>query len=173
MFKSHSCSGYSRPRGLEHRTHSPHIKRSSTVNWNSINDISCCYGDWGALQWVYQLASERERVYVSVCATAREQTHAYFMCAEHPKQQASGCASQVTQKTAASVSVSVWLTLIPGLLAHVVRLMKLSEKALFFGSLPAMKLRVMGWGSAPHSFAPSVAPTPSPFPTNGTVWYPL
>lgn len=51
-----------------------------------------------------------------VCdCTWEKHMHTWCVFLQHEKQQASGWASRVTQKTAASVSVSVWLTLIPRL----------------------------------------------------------
>lgn len=61
MFKLLSCSGDIRLWGLQRWTHFLHIKRSSTVNWNPTNDISCRHG---CRRWSPQ------RVYVCDCTWA-------------------------------------------------------------------------------------------------------
>lgn len=83
----------------------------------------------------------------------------------HEKLPIFGWASQVT---AGSVSASVWFTLMPQFLAHVVRLMKLSERALLLGShLPGR----CGWWDEVQPPAASFPLHPSS--NNKTVWYPL
>lgn len=106
---------------------SPHIKRSSTPNWNPVKKKKKTY-----FSSACDCCDERvsRRAGRQAAPATHEQTNECGLSCSSRSLNAPGpgWASHVTQKTAASVSVSLWLSPTPPLLAHAVRLMKLSEK---------------------------------------------
>lgn len=98
-------------------------------------------------KWVYVVMAAEDHLFVSVWL--HEKIHAHWTL-----EAAGRWMSFIGDPEDSSECVSV--SLIKSntrLLAHVVRLMKLSEKEIFPWFIPAMKLRVMGWGSATRSYS--------------------